>query len=130
VLYGFKAPAERLFAADLDEWAKTVEVRLTVDRPHPDWSGHVGVITTLFPDLELVPARTKALVVGPPIMYQFVLTECRLKGLADENILMSLERRMRCGVGKCGHCQINGKYVCTDGPVFSFSEVKHMWEAI
>ena len=130
ILYGFKAPAERLFAADLDEWAKTMDVRLTVDRPHPDWSGHVGVITTLFPGLELDPKRTKALVVGPPIMYQFVLTECRLKGLADDNILMSLERRMRCAVGKCGHCQINNKYVCMDGPVFSFSEVKHMWEAI
>jgi sulfite reductase subunit B len=130
VLYGFKAPAERLFASDLEDWAKIMDLRLTVDRAHPDWSGHVGVITTLFPDLELVPARTKALVVGPPIMYQFVLTECRLKGLADDNILMSLERRMRCGVGKCGHCQINGKYVCTDGPVFSFSEVKHLWEAI
>lgn len=130
VLYGFKAPAERLFAADLEAWAQTMDVRLTIDRPHPDWDGHVGVITTLFPALEVVPQRTKALVVGPPIMYQFVLTECRLKGLVDDNILMSLERRMRCGVGKCGHCQINGKYVCTDGPVFSFSEVKHMWEAI
>jgi NAD(P)H-flavin reductase len=130
VLYGFKTPAERLFQADLETWAGVMDVRLTVDRPHPDWSGHVGVITTLFPGLEVAPARTKALVVGPPIMYQFVLTECRLKGLADDNILMSLERRMRCGVGKCGHCQINNKYVCQDGPVFSFSDVKHMWEAI
>jgi NAD(P)H-flavin reductase len=132
VLYGFKAPAERLFPADLEDWAHNahMDVLLTVDRPHPDWSGHVGVITTLFPGLEVAPQRTKALVVGPPIMYQFVLTECRLKGLADDNILMSLERRMRCGVGKCGHCQINNKYVCQDGPVFSFSDVKHMWEAI
>jgi len=132
ILYGFKAPAEQLFRDELDSWAGKgqMDLRTTVDRPHPDWSGHVGVITTLFPDLKINPQRTKALVVGPPIMYQFVITECRLKGLADDNIILSLERRMRCGVGKCGHCQINNKYVCIDGPVFTFSEVKHMWEAI
>ncbi|HEY3398196.1 MAG TPA: FAD/NAD(P)-binding protein [Armatimonadota bacterium] len=132
VLYGFKSPSERLFTKELEEWGTTgrLDMRLTVDRPHPDWTGHVGVITTLFPEVQVSPKHTKALVVGPPIMYQFALTECRLKGLADDNIIMSLERRMRCGVGKCGHCQINNKYVCTDGPVFTFSEVKHMWEAI
>lgn len=132
LLYGFKNPQEQLFTEELEEWSSqgNLDVRLTIDKPHPDWDGHVGVITTLFPELELNPAHTKALVVGPPIMYQFVITECRLKGLADDDLLMSLERRMRCGVGKCGHCQINNKYVCLDGPVFTYSEVKHMWEAI
>ena len=132
LLYGFKSPAEQLFREELPVWAEQgrMDVRLTVDRAHPDWSGHVGVITTLFPELKLDPARTRALVVGPPVMYQFVIAECRLKGLSDDSIIVSLERRMRCGVGKCGHCQINNKYVCQDGPVFTFSEVKHMWEAI
>jgi sulfite reductase subunit B len=132
VLYGFKAPVEEMYVDELAHWAKdcNMDVRLTVDRAHPDWSGHVGVITTLFPDVQITPPRTYALVVGPPIMYQFVITECRLKGLADDHIIMSLERRMRCGVGKCGHCQINNKYVCMDGPVFTYSEVKHLWEAI
>ena len=132
LLYGFKSPVEQMYADELTQWAaeRSMDVRLTIDRPHADWTGHVGVITTLFPDVHITPPRTFALVVGPPIMYQFVITECRLKGLADDHIIMSLERRMRCGVGKCGHCQINNKYVCMDGPVFTFSDVKHLWEAI
>ena len=132
LLYGFKSPVEQMYAEELVHWEADnhMDVRLTIDKPHPAWNGHVGVITTLFPDVHLTPPRTYALVVGPPIMYQFVITECRLKGLADDHIIMSLERRMRCGVGKCGHCQINNKYVCMDGPVFTYSEVKHMWEAI
>lgn len=132
ILYGFKRPEEMLFRDELTAWGarEDVDLRLTIDRAHPDWSGHVGVITTLFPELTLDAAMTKAIVVGPPIMYQFVITECRLKGIADENILLSLERHMKCGVGKCGHCQINGKYCCLDGPVFTFSELKYLWEAI
>ncbi len=132
ILYGFKSPGEMLFGDELEALSARadVDLRLTVDRPHPDWDGHVGVITTLFPDLRLDPAKTVAAIVGPPIMYQFVITECRLKGLPDEHIILSLERHMKCGVGKCGHCQINNKYVCLDGPVFTYSELKHMWEAI
>ena len=132
ILYGFKKPDERMFRSELEQWAARddVDLRLTVDRAHPDWSGHVGVITTLFPDLVIEPHQTKAVIVGPPIMYQFVVTECRVKGIADENLILSLERHMKCGVGKCGHCQINGKYCCLDGPVFKFSDLKYMWEAI
>ena len=68
--------------------------------------------------------------VGPPVMYKCVIAECQKKGIPDENIILSLERRMKCGVGKCGHCQINGKYVCKDGPVFRYSEIKNLREAI
>lgn len=132
IFAGFKSPSEILFRDELTQWdeRKDVEFYITIDKPHPDWDGHVGVITTLFPEVEINPERTKALIVGPPIMYRFVITECRLKGIADENMLLSLERRMRCGVGKCGHCQINNKYCCLDGPVFKYSELKFMWEAI
>lgn len=132
ILYGMKRPEEMLFRNEIEEWQKSdaVDLRLTIDRAHDAWSGHVGVITTLFPDLELDGPKTRAVVVGPPIMYQFVILECRNKGIADENIIMSLERHMKCGVGKCGHCQINNKYVCQDGPVFTYSELKHLWEAV
>ncbi len=132
LLYGFKSPEEMIFRDEVEEWSgrDDFDVRLTVDRPHPAWSGHVGVVTTLFPDLHIEPEQTKAVVIGPPIMYQFVITECRLKGIARRNILLSLERHMKCGVGKCGHCQINNKYVCLDGPVFTYAEVEDMWEAI
>ncbi len=132
IFAGFRSPQDILFRDELDEWAKRddVEFYITIDRPHPDWDGHVGVITTLFPEVELNAAKTVAVIVGPPVMYRFVITECRLKGIADENMILSLERRMRCGVGKCGHCQINSRYCCLDGPVFRYSELKFMWEAI
>ncbi len=132
ILYGMKTPAEMLFRDEIAQWQERddVDLRLTIDKPHPDWDGHVGVVTTLFPDLEIQPDRTKAIVVGPPVMYRFVIHECKLKGISDEDIILSLERRMKCGVGKCGHCQINHKYVCLDGPVFTYSELKFMWEAI
>lgn len=132
ILYGMKRPEEMLFRDEIAEWesSNAVDLQLTIDRPHPDWSGHVGVVTTLFPSLELDAPRTRAVIVGPPIMYQFVILECRNKGIADEHIILSLERHMKCGVGKCGHCQINGKYVCQDGPVFNYHELKQLWEAI
>jgi NAD(P)H-flavin reductase len=132
ILAGFKSPSEILFRDELAEWERRedVEFHITIDRPHPEWDGHVGVITTLFPEISVDPPKTKAVIVGPPIMYRFVITECRLKGIADEDMILSLERRMRCGVGKCGHCQINNKYCCVDGPVFKYSELKFMWEAI
>ena len=132
ILYGMKRPEDMLFVDEIADWAAddSIDLRLSVDRPHPDWDGHVGVITTLFPRLDVTPATTRAVIVGPPIMYKFVLTECRLKGIADEHMIVSLERHMKCGVGKCGHCQINGKYVCTDGPVFTYHEIKGLWEAI
>ncbi len=133
ILFGCKAPGERLFLDELDQWRERPDVKLheTIDRPHPDWDGHVGVITTLFPELDITsPKSTIAVVVGPPIMYRFVIIECLNAGIDEESIVMSLERHMKCGVGKCGHCQINQKYVCQDGPVFTYAEARHLKEAI
>ena len=133
IFFGCKSPQERLFLDELDQWRGLPDVNLleTVDRPHPDWSGHVGVITTLFPKIDIAsPKDTVAIIVGPPIMYRFVIIECLNAGIDEENIVMSLERHMKCGVGKCGHCQINQKYVCLDGPVFTYAEARHLKEAI
>ncbi len=133
ILFGCKTPEERLFLDELDTWRQRSDVKLheTVDKPHPDWDGHVGVITTLFPKLDITsPKDTVAVIVGPPIMYRFVLIECLNAGIDEESIVMSLERHMKCGVGKCGHCQINQKYVCQDGPVFTYAEARHLKEAI
>lgn len=132
VLYGMKCPDEMLFRDEVKTWedSEAVDLRLTIDRPHPSWRGHVGVVTTLFPELELEASRTRVVIVGPPIMFRFVTMECQAKGLADEHLILSLERHMKCGVGKCGHCQVNNKYVCQDGPVFRYQELKHLWEAI
>lgn len=132
LLYGMKRPEDMLFRNEVEVWeqSEAVELHLTIDRPQPAWSGHVGVITTLFPELELDTTRTQVVIVGPPIMFKFVLMECQNKGIPDDRMILSLERQMKCGVGKCGHCQMNGKYVCQDGPVFSYHELKHLWEAI
>jgi sulfite reductase subunit B len=130
VLFGAKNPADRLFVDELARWKNEIEFLETVDRGDPSWSGNTGVITTLFPKINIDPKKTAAIVVGPPVMYKFVLIECKKKDIADTDIYMSLERRMKCGVGKCGHCQINGVYCCQEGPVFKYSDIKELTEAL
>jgi len=132
ILYGAKSPAERMFTGELEQWRgrDDVEYLETVDKGDESWKGNVGVITTLFPKISIDPSRTYCIVVGPPIMYRFVIQAAKDKGLANDRILLSLERRMKCGVGKCGHCQINGLYVCRDGPVFRYSDILYLPEAL
>ena len=132
LLFGARSPAERLFLDELTAWSYSPEIEFheTVDRGDESWQGNVGVITTLIPKIDINPRKTMAVVVGPPIMYRFVIGELRKKGLADEKIILSLERRMKCGVGKCGHCQINGVYVCQEGPVFTLAQLRNLREAV
>ncbi len=132
ILYGTKQPSEILFRDEIGEWSERedVEFHMTVDRGDEDWQGNVGVITTLFPKVTINPRNTVAATVGPPIMYRFVLMELLGKGIPETQIYLSLERRMKCGVGKCGHCQINDLYCCQDGPVFRYADVKGLEEAL
>ncbi len=132
ILYGARNPSELLFRDELAHWEARddVELYVTVDRGDENWTGHVGVITTLFPEITINPRNTIAVTVGPPVMYRFVLIELLSKGIQDGNIFLSLERRMKCGLGKCGHCQINNVYVCQKGPVFSYAQLKELPEAI
>ena len=114
------------------QWAERddVEFHMTVDRGDESWKGNVGVITTLFPKITINPRNTVAATCGPPIMYRFVLMELLGKGIPETQIYLSLERRMKCGVGKCGHCQINDLYCCQDGPVFRYADIKGLEEAL
>lgn len=132
ILFGAKTPSERLFLKELSLWEerRDVEFLETVDRSEGNWQGHVGVITTLFPAINVDPQKTYAVIVGPPVMYRFAILEAMGKGIREERIIVSLERKMKCGVGKCGHCQIENLYVCQDGPVFRYSEIKGLKEAI
>ncbi|MFH1018736.1 MAG: FAD/NAD(P)-binding protein [Pseudomonadota bacterium] len=127
---GAKDPDAQLFLDDLAAWRKSndVEYYETVDKANADWKGNVGVITTLFQKTKIEP-DTRVVICGPPVMYRFVIRELDRIGIPHENVFVDLERRMKCGVGKCGHCQMNDKFVCTDGPVFRFSEVEHLEEA-
>jgi sulfite reductase subunit B len=133
ILYGCKEPNAILFNDDLNKWNKQVNtiLKTTVDSC-PDgqcWDGNIGVITTLIPQIEFDPENTMTFIVGPPVMYKFAIKDLKGRGIPDENIVVSLERRMKCGVGKCGHCQMNGIYVCLEGPVFKYDEVRNVPEA-
>ncbi|HET7011979.1 MAG TPA: FAD/NAD(P)-binding protein [Anaerolineales bacterium] len=132
LLYGAKNPSELLFTDEIETWRKRgdMEIHLTVDRGDEAWKGNVGVITTLFPKIQVHPRNTIAVTVGPPVMYRFVLMELLGKGIPEGNIWLSLERRMKCGVGKCGHCQMNHVFTCQDGPAFSYAQIKPLEEAL
>jgi sulfite reductase subunit B len=134
ILFGCTDPSQRLFTDEIAEWKKRGDVTLfeTVDKADASWECDVGVITTLFPKIKdsVVPTKTTAIIVGPPIMYKFVILELLNLGFRAGDIIVSLERHMKCGVGKCGHCQINNVYVCQDGPVFTYDTVKPLVEAL
>lgn len=132
ILYGARNPSELLFKNELSQWEERedVELHLTVDRPDGTWQGNIGVLTTLFPKIQVYAPNTVAFTIGPPVMYRFVLAELLGMGIKEGNIWTSLERRMKCGIGKCGHCQINHLYTCMDGPSFSYNQIKNVVEAL
>ena len=131
-LLGCKSVDDILFGDELQQWRMRMDVHYecTLDKGAAEWAGHVGLITSLIPGVHLEPERTFAIVVGPPIMFRFVLKELLAKNIPENQILVSLERHMKCGMGKCGHCQIQGYYCCTDGPVFKYSDIKQIKEAL
>ena len=125
VIVGFRSPDDMLFRTDLKNWAERLNLILTVDRAEEGYAGNVGLVTKYIQDLPLDdPSNARAVVVGPPAMMRFTIIELQKKGFRDENITVSYERKMCCGLGKCGHCRIGGKYVCIDGPVFPYNEAK------
>ena len=126
VIYGARTPGELLYKDELAEWQKRddIAVHLTVDEAGPDWSQHKGVVTAILESLRPSPQNTLALVCGPPVMIRFALLSLGNLGFSDDAIILSLEMRMKCGIGQCGRCNIGGKYVCKDGPVFTREELK------
>ena len=132
IVYGTRSPDDILFQRDIISWSTSdiVNFHMTLDIAPVSWRGNVGVVTTLFSKLPGKPEDTSAVVVGPPIMYKFVVRELLEMGLAPEDVYLSLERRMKCGLGKCGHCQINQVYVCQEGPCFCFADLTDLPEAI
>jgi len=132
IIFGARNPSERLFLDELEQWKKRGDIIYldSVDKSGPGWKGNVGVITTLFSKIHVDSSRTCCIVVGPPVMYRFVILEAKAKGIPDRQIFLSLERRMKCGIGKCGHCQINHLYVCQDGPVFRYTDIFDLEEAL
>ena len=132
IILGTKCMAQRFFQSELDGWShrKDIHFMETIDEADDCWQGNVGVVTTLIPRIEKELTSALVFVCGPPIMYKFVLLALEEAKVPRENIFLNLERKMKCGVGKCGHCQINDLYVCIDGPVFRYSDLAVAPEAI
>ncbi|MBM4017210.1 MAG: oxidoreductase [Planctomycetes bacterium] len=132
ILFGAREPKWLLFRSEVEAWQKRgdVDVHVTVDRGDASWKGNVGVITRLFSKVAIDAPRTWAVIVGPPVMFKFAVLEALAEGIPEHRIICSLERHMKCGVGKCGHCQIRGIYVCREGPVFTYEQVKRLREGI
>jgi NAD(P)H-flavin reductase len=133
-MYGGREPDEMLFLRELLELRERDDLNclLAVEKdPEGTWIGRTGMVTALFDDLKETDAEnTYALVCGPPVMYKFVIDRLLKRKIPKHQILMTLERRMKCGVGKCGHCVIGSIYTCMDGPVFSYWDVLHMKDLI
>lgn len=138
LMYGTKSPDDVLFRDEMESLMRRTDIEclLTVEQAyqypgaHP-WRGKIGMVTDLFQYVkDLNVHNTFAAVCGPPIFYKFVLDKLLKLNFSKDHILMSLERRMECGVGKCGHCAIGYKYTCIDGPIFSYWDIINMPELI
>lgn len=118
---GFKTPKDILFIEEFGHWQKNLDVILTVDCAEDDTACQIGLVTQYIPELKLKNVdEAVAIVVGPPMMMKFATQGLLQRGFHEENIWISHERKMCCGIGKCGHCKIDDTYVCLEGPVFNY----------
>lgn len=126
VIYGARTPGELMYKDELAQWQTRddIDLQLTVDKADEGWTQHEGVVTTLLEALAPNPENRLVLLCGPPVMIRFTLLSLGKLGFSDDAIILSLEMRMKCGIGKCGRCNIGSKYVCKDGPVFTREELR------
>ncbi len=130
ILNGARTPQDLVFASEFDTWAASSRTRLelTVDAADQSWTGRVALIPAVVKELNLSPENAIAIICGPPIMIHFTLIELKKLGFADNQIVTTLESKMKCGVGKCARCNIGEKYICQDGPVFTMEQISHLLE--
>ena len=128
LIYGCRRPKDRFYRTEMESWQNMADtkIHLTVDEPDETWGGACGVVCVLFPKIELNPKTTFVFLCGPAVMLKFAIKDILKLGFIKNNIYASLERYMKCGIGKCGHCYVKGKYVCIDGPNFSYKQMKEL----
>jgi sulfhydrogenase subunit gamma (sulfur reductase) len=128
VVYGARMPGLLLYKDELAAWEKRddIELHVTVDRGDADWKGKVGFVPTICKEISPSAENSVAVICGPPIMVRLTLPLFFELKFSKENIYTSLEMRMKCGIGKCGRCNIGSKYICKDGPVFSLAELDQL----
>lgn len=126
--YGARTPDDIIYKESIPRWArkKRVDVVTTVDVGDPEWKGNVGLVTTILKELPLTLNKALGIVCGPPIMMKFVTLKLLDLGFKPQDIYLSMEKNMSCGLGKCGHCRIGKYYACKDGPVFTYEELKEI----
>lgn len=132
LLYGARSPEELMYKENIKEWRATdgFETYITIDQPVPGWDGETGFVNSLVEKANIPVEDTVAFVCGPPIMFNAVIKDLLDRGLSDECIISTLERHMKCGIGKCQHCAIGRTLVCTDGPVYTYKQIKTLGEQI
>ncbi|MBN1600367.1 MAG: anaerobic sulfite reductase subunit AsrB [Chitinispirillaceae bacterium] len=127
LLFGFKNPESVLYKDEIDEWSKLVQTIVTIDKEACSWNGRTGLITSHVADVDIPDlSQTHVVIVGPPVMMKYTSAQFFSRGIKQEQIWLSFERRMACGLGKCGHCKIDNSYVCVDGPVFRYDKALHL----
>ncbi len=129
LLYGTRTPDDIIYRDELEEWRGRLDlnVQVTVDRAGSGWRGNVGAVTTLLHRVEFDPANTLAMFCGPEVMMRFTILALMKQGLQTEQMYLSMERNMKCGIGLCGHCQLGPFFICKDGPVFPYDRVKRLF---
>lgn len=130
LIVGARKASDLLFRAELDGWwqRREIRVRTIVDQPSDDWRGNIGVVTKELQRIDFDHERTQVIACGPEIMMKFVAEHLIDRGLAPADIAVSMERNMQCAIGQCGHCQLRGYFICTDGPVFTWPQIQPLME--
>jgi NAD(P)H-flavin reductase len=129
LLYGVRKPKDLLFTKEFEAWRGKfgVQVKLTVDTADREWRGNVGVVNTLVKRVSFDPLNTVAMICGPEVMMRFAVLELKSRGVPEDQIFITMERNMKCAVGFCGHCQFGPAFICKDGPVFRYDQVKQFF---
>ena len=130
ILNGARTPADLCFATEFDTWAASpgTKVELTVDAGDESWTGRVALIPAVVKELNPSPDNAIAIICGPPIMIHFTLIELKKLNFQDNQIVTTLEGKMKCGLGKCARCNVGEKYICQDGPVFTMEQISQLIE--
>lgn len=126
LFFGFRSPSDMLFKADMAGWRSIFSLNISVDKADSTWNGNVCLVTELLEKAKINKENTIVIICGPPVMLKCVMNTLNKFNFSDEQVYVSFERHMRCGIGKCGHCMVNNKYICRDGPVFRYDEAKKL----
>jgi len=132
LLYGARTPQDLMYQYNIEEWVRIdgFETYITIDRPAEGWKGETGFVHTLIEKARVPVDNSVAFVCGPPVMFNSVIDELTRRGMSEDCIISTLERHMKCGIGKCQHCAIGRTLVCTDGPVYTYRQIKTLGEEI